>query len=248
MDWLGDFGAAFFGALYDYRIAVLVASLVAALVLAIVAWRRGWIGAARRHPRSAIAVLAVALTVGLPLAWYTASPLVLTASIDEPPPVITVRPSAASGLPSPSMGAARPSAPSPTVSASPSPTSSASHAPTPIASHPPTLLIRTGTFHGSDDFHFGRGTARLLEVEPGSFVVRLEDFAVRNGPDLYVYLSSSANGYAKGAIELGRLKADTGNQNYRVPDGVLDDPSSVASVVIWCKQFSHLFATAPLAN
>jgi hypothetical protein len=55
-------------------------------------------------------------------------------------------------------------------------------------------------------------------------------------------------GYADGAIELGRLKADTGNQNYPVPAGALDDPGTAASVVIWCKQFSHLFATAPLAG
>ncbi len=77
-------------------------------------------------------------------------------------------------------------------------------------------------------------------------MVRLENFAVRNGPDLFVYLSPSADGYADGAIELGRLKADTGNQNYAVPAGALDNPDRVASVVIWCKQFSHLFATAPL--
>jgi hypothetical protein len=78
--------------------------------------------------------------------------------------------------------------------------------------------------------------------------VRLEDFAVRNGPDLYVYLSPAADGYAGGAIELGRLKADRGNQNYDVPPGALAQPAIAASVVIWCKQFSHLFATAPLSD
>ena len=77
---------------------------------------------------------------------------------------------------------------------------------------------------------------------PGTFVVRLQDFEVRNGPDLYVYLSPSADGYADGVIELGRLKADRGNQNYDVPAGL--DPASVASVVIWCKQFSVQFAVA----
>src|SRR5258706_455622 len=119
-------------------------------------------------------------------------------------------------------------------------------APNPAPTTPPDPISLAGSFHGSDDFHFGRGTARLIEVTPGSFVVRLEDFAVRNGPDLYVYLSPSADGYAAGAIELGRLKADTGNQNYAVPAGAFDDPADVATVVIWCKQFSHLFATASL--
>ena len=109
---------------------------------------------------------------------------------------------------------------------------------------PVRLVELAGSFRGADDFHFGEGTARLIETAPGSFTVRLEDFAVRNGPDLYVYLSPDPGGYADGAIELGRLKADRGNQNYQVADGV--DISDAASVVIWCRQFSVLFATAAL--
>ena len=75
--------------------------------------------------------------------------------------------------------------------------------------------------------------------------MRLERFAVRNGPDLHVYLSPVADGYGGGAIEIGSLKADRGNQNYVVPGGA--DVAGAASVVIWCKQFSVLFATAPLS-
>ena len=70
-------------------------------------------------------------------------------------------------------------------------------------------------------------------------------FIVRNGPDLYVYVSPDANGYADGVVELGKLKADKGNQNYDMPAGF--DPVVAASVVIWCKQFSVQFAVAPLA-
>ena len=75
--------------------------------------------------------------------------------------------------------------------------------------------------------------------------MRLDDFAVRNGPDLYVVLSPDPAGYKeRGAIEVGRLKATDGSFNMRLPDGV--DPSDARSVLIWCKQFSHLFAVAPL--
>ena len=102
-----------------------------------------------------------------------------------------------------------------------------------------------GTFSGADEFHFGRGTALLVETSPGTYTLRLEDFAVRNGPDLYVYLSPAADGYAEGATEVARLKADRGNQNYAVPPGT--DLSRIRSVVIWCKQFAVLFATAPLS-
>jgi hypothetical protein len=42
------------------------------------------------------------------------------------------------------------------------------------------------------------------------------------------------------------LKADKGNQNYAVPAG--SDVAAAKSVVIWCKQFSVLFATARLAE
>ena len=105
---------------------------------------------------------------------------------------------------------------------------------------------RSGTFAGADEFHFGRGTARIVEAGPGgAATLRLENFEVRNGPDLYVYLSPSAGGYADGAIELGRLKADKGNQNYEVPAGT--DLGSIRSVVIWCRQFAVQFAAAPLS-
>jgi len=123
--------------------------------------------------------------------------------------------------------------------------------PTPIVAVPSASAAaaiapgeRSGAFIGADEFHFGRGTARILETAPGSFTVRLEDFAVRNGPDLYVYLSPSPEGSAQDAIDIGRLKADRGNQNYAVPPGT--DLANVRSVVIWCKEFGVLFATASL--
>jgi hypothetical protein len=103
---------------------------------------------------------------------------------------------------------------------------------------------RTGTFKGADDFHFGHGTASLIETAPGSWIVRFADFSVRNGPDLYVYLSPSAKGYDKGALELGTLKATDGSFNYQVPAAT--DVSRFRSVVVWCKQFAVLFAVAPL--
>ena len=114
----------------------------------------------------------------------------------------------------------------------------------PMESAGSTAGDRTGMFVGADEFHFGRGAARVIATADGSSIVRLEEFAVRNGPDLYVYLSPDPSGYADGAIELGRLKADRGNQNYAVPPGV--DIAGSRSVVIWCKQFGVLFATAAL--
>lgn len=240
MEWLGNLGSALLAAAYALRIPLAIGGIVAVVVLSVVAQRRGWIGAMRRHPRRSAAIVVPLLAIALPLAWYLGSPLVLSASVDDPPPVVA----AASTAPS-----ATPTAP---ASAVPGSSAAASPASSSVAATPPPttgmLLERSGPFHGSDDFHFGRGSARLIETAPGVFVVRLEDFAVRNGPDLYVYLSPDPSGYAAGAIELGRLKADTGNQNDAVPSGALDAPSNAASVVIWCKQFGQLFATAPLGR
>jgi hypothetical protein len=232
MEFIGDLERAFAAAIYPNRLVIAVAAVAALVLLGDVARRRGWATAVRRNPGRSAAVLIPALVIALPLGWYLASPLFLSSSIDEPAPVVATAPSP---TPSPSP---TPAATTAQGTASPAPSLAA----TPT---PPPLIAFAGTFQGADEFHFGRGTARLIETAPGQFIVRLEGFEVRNGPDLYVYLSPSAEGYAKGALEIGRLKADKGNQNYELAPGA--DVSSAASVVIWCKQFSVLFATAPLA-
>lgn len=104
---------------------------------------------------------------------------------------------------------------------------------------------RSGEFTGADEFHFGSGTASLIETAPGTWTLRFEDFSVRNGPDLFVYLSPNPAGYAQEAIELGTLKATDGEFNYEIPAGT--DLEQVRSVIIWCKAFAVLFAVAPLS-
>jgi Electron transfer DM13 len=230
MEWIGDLERLFAASIYPNRWPIAIAAFFVVAVLAVVARRRGWFGGVRRHPgRAAIVALLMFVVVG-PIAWYLASPLVLSTTIDEPPPVAALEPT-----PSPDdTPTARPAA------STAAPLATTTPAPTPT----PAPRSFSGQFTGADDFHFGRGTARLIEIAPGTFAVRLEDFEVRNGPDLYVYLSPDVNGYADGVVELGRLKADKGNQNYDVPAAL--DPATAASVVIWCKQFSVLFAVAPL--
>jgi hypothetical protein len=233
MEWIGDVERAFAAGFYPNRVPIAIATVAVLIALSVVAVRRGWLGAARRHPaRTAIAGL-LALAIAAPGGWYLASPLVLSSTIDEPAPAVA-------GGAAPSASVAATSRPTPRAAAAPTATA----VPTPTATATPAPIELAGMFMGEDEFHFGRGTARLIETAPGMFVVRLEDFAVRNGPDLYVYLSPDSGGYAAKVVELGRLKADKGNQNYAVPAGF--DPSTAASVVIWCKQFSVQFAVAPL--
>jgi hypothetical protein len=237
VSFVGDLERLFASSLYPLRIPLLIGGLVIAALAILVARRRGWLGAARAHPRRTGLVLAPVLAVTFPLGWYLASPLFITTRIDEAPPVAVASASLEVGPPAGSPPDASPDA-------SPTPTLASAAIPAATATASPTLAERRGSFHGADDFHFGRGTARLIGTPDGVFV-RFEDFAVRNGPDLYVYLSPDGDGYAgKGNLELGRLKASEGNQNYRLPAGT--DPSAYRSVVVWCKQFAVQFAVATL--
>ncbi len=99
-----------------------------------------------------------------------------------------------------------------------------------------------GTFVGVDSIHTAQGIAKVISLDDGTSVLRLEDFKSTNGPDLYVYLATDEK--ATDFVNLGRLKANNGNQNYDIPDGT--DLSKYDSVLIWCKQFSVLFGNAEL--
>lgn len=229
---------AFFNNLYEVRIPIAIGSVAAAVLFLLVARRFRWFDAARRHPGRAGALLVVALAVGLPIGWYVASPLFVRSELVEPDPIAAALPSAGPSAiqVSPQASAAQTS-PRPLGSAVPAsaiPTSSS------FVAH----ARQSGEFRGTDDFHFGKGTASIVETAPGTYVLRLADFSVRNGPDLYVYLSPDASQYVDGSLELGKLKATDGAFSYELPAGT--DPTGFKSALIWCKQFSHLFAVAPL--
>lgn len=108
-------------------------------------------------------------------------------------------------------------------------------------STPKTGLI--GNFIGVDDgIHNAEGLAKILTLSTGSPILRLEDFKSTNGPDVHLYLSN--NKQANDFIDLGRLKANIGNQNYQIP---LDtDFNKYKYVLIWCQPFSVLFGSAQL--
>jgi len=207
--------------------------------LLVVATRRRWWSAARRHPGRAGVLVGVAILVIVPAAWHLGSPLIIRTELNEPPPVAAVSPGPGAPARQPSSA---PTASPATATASPVPGTAAPRTPdpTPVA----TPDVRSGAFAGADDFHFGRGRATLTVAPDGHHTLRFDDFSVRNGPDLYVYLSPDPAGYADGAVELGRLRATDGSFNTLLPAGV--DVTQARSVVIWCKQFAVLFAVATL--
>jgi hypothetical protein len=103
---------------------------------------------------------------------------------------------------------------------------------------------RTGAFKGADSFHFAEGKALLIETAPGKWVLRFEDFSVRSGPDLYVYLGRGGVERVDETLNLGELKATDGAFNYEIPAGI--DVATVRNVLVWCRQFAVLFGSAPL--
>lgn len=109
--------------------------------------------------------------------------------------------------------------------------------------------LARGTFVDADSFHKGSGIARL--ARGAETVLRLEEFRVTNGPDLYVYLAvhpqpRSRADVDQGFVNLGRLKGNIGAQSYTIPaDTAL---SRYRSVVIYCRAFHVVFSTATLAS
>jgi hypothetical protein len=111
-------------------------------------------------------------------------------------------------------------------------------------------VLARGTFiHANprDPVHYGKGKVTIYEK-----VLHLEkDFEVGPGPKYHVYLVPDANVTPSTEVpktmfvDLGRLKAFKGGQNYEVPAGV--DVARYGSAVIWCEQFGVLISPARLS-
>ena len=214
------------GELYRYRLLLGGLAVVIAVAAGVAVRRTGTDRAARawarRHRSLSMALVAAVLLVLVPLGNYTLAPLWTRSTLEEASPLENV--------------------PALSEVATPQATSAVGLAREAESSE--ARVLREGMLAGSDSFHFGRGRVLLLDVGNGSRVLRLEGLSVRNGPDLFVYLSSSTETVSR-AINLGALKATDGSFNYDVPiaaDHTLDH------ALIWCRQFGVLFASARLVD
>ena len=119
----------------------------------------------------------------------------------------------------------------------------------PPAGQPERKVAARGTFvhaNPSDPIHYGKGRVTvyegLLHLEP--------DFEVGPGPKYHVYLVPEAqvlpstNVARTMFVDLGRLRAFKGSQNYEIPVGL--DLAKFGSVVVWCEQFGVLISPAKL--
>lgn len=98
----------------------------------------------------------------------------------------------------------------------------------------------------SDPVHYGDGGVTVYE----DLLHLEENFRVGPGPKYHVYLVPQDVVTPETRVEhmmfvdLGRLKAFSGGQNYPVPAGIR--LSDYQSVVIWCEQFNVLISPARL--
>jgi hypothetical protein len=180
-------------------------------------------GARRTRRRMiVIALAAVVLAAGAGIVWFQPQKLFIDQRVDEAPPT------APAGAIGPTAGGADGAAPTRPATAEP-------------------VTLAEGRFRSLG--HPTSGRAAVLEVTGGRRFLRLEDLHTSNGPDLFVYLSTTAadgprDRFDDDFVGLGRLKANQGNQNYEIAAGVRLD--RYRSVVIWCRRFTYAFGAAPL--
>lgn len=98
--------------------------------------------------------------------------------------------------------------------------------------------------------HDARGNAAVVRTSDGRRVLTLRNFRIDPGPQVRVWLvPRSAKGDGRiddDRKDLGRLKGNRGNQQYRIPDSI--DLRRYRSVIFWCVPFTQTLARANLVR
>jgi hypothetical protein len=200
----------------------------------------------KRVPRWAWVVVAVAVVIGAPIAWYLGSPLFINRTVDEPFPGGEAPDefpmSRTAVIPE---GMSRREAEDQMMEASKTEVQAAEAMPPDAAAG---IVVARGAFAGADDFHRGSGTATVYRIGSET-VLRFDPFQVTNGPDLRVILTTHAEPRTRadvmaGYVEVAKLRGNIGSQNYTIPAGI--SLADYRAVVIYCKPFHVVFAVAPL--
>jgi Electron transfer DM13 len=186
------------------------------------------VGTIRRHPGRTAGVAALGLAVAVAaFLWFRPDRLFTDDAVDEALPGLAAAPAEAEGEAGGDMAPAEAE---------------------PAQAGPAT--VAQGRFISLE--HETTGRALVLETEDGQRFLRFEGFETSNGPDLLVYLSAKEpagtddwHGYDQDFVDLGTLKGNVGDQNYRIPSGV--DLERYSTAVVWCRRFEVGFAAAVLS-
>ena len=180
-----------------------------------------------------------------------------TAIVEEPtamPASEMPTPTPASEMPTPTPTTEMPT-PTPTTEkpteAPAQPTVAPTEEPTATPETKPAepVILAAGEFQGRDAAHQGSGTAQIVQKGERR-VLRLQNFSSTEGPDLYVYLVENPDTFDADAVgeylDLGLLKATTGDQEYEIPAGA--DLAKYGGVQVYCLSFRFIFSNAPFVN
>ncbi len=180
-----------------------------------------------------LAVLGLAL-LGTASAWYLISPLFITAMVHAGFPTLGFLPTRTP----------RPATSTPLPSKAPT----ADLGQNLLVDMASAQLVVQGEFYDLD--HAGQGSAAIYLLADGSVVLHFENFQIDEGAELHVVVSSqkqideSHEADLAAMIDLGQLKAASGNQNYLLP--VALDIGEIHSVLIWSTDTSEVFIAASL--
>ena len=109
-----------------------------------------------------------------------------------------------------------------------------------------TTVISEWSFQSSKDVSTS-WTARIISNGERN-ILELNNLQTENGPDLFIYLSQRENisdeSDVKWALRLTKLKWNSGNQVYEIPEEI--DISKYNSLAIHCRAYNHLFWSVSL--
>ncbi|AZM92149.1 electron transporter [Streptomyces sp. W1SF4] len=131
--------------------------------------------------------------------------------------------------------------------------SASNAAPQAAASPAGPVTLAQGTFISHE--HATTGTVKIIRLADGTHTLRLEGLDTSSGPDVRVWLSDAP--VKEGTegwrlfddgqyVNLAKLKANKGDQNYPLPADL--DWAKYSSVSIWCDRFDVSFGAAALAR
>lgn len=161
----------------------------------------------------------------------------------------------------PTVAATKATGASPTIVATaalestrPAPTRMPANSPEPavttvpaVPTVPPTdsAVIFESSWTGTAEEGPASGGMRIVSSAEGGYTLEFSDVSITSGPALHVYLTPASDGRSvDGALDLGALHATSGSFTYAIPPGT--DLALYRSAIVWCQEFSVLFAVAPL--
>jgi Electron transfer DM13 len=124
---------------------------------------------------------------------------------------------------------------------------------TPVTTPPVTeaITLSSGSLGEIAPGHPTSGTAKLIKLADGSYLIRLENLSTVGGPDVRIWASEGSDLSNSGTVgaskytDLGKIKSTNGNQNYDLKLSA-EQVVKIKSVVIWCQSFSVAFGGAVL--